>query len=192
MAVDRLHGLFLIMQPALETMRRRQRAMSSTLLAVRTITRRSLRTTSKPDFSQLNRLVRYLERFPQKLHQPAEEQYLFRALEQREPTASRAVARAKRDHAACQGYLNRLRDSLDRWTRGQESAGSEVALFSDDYARFCRLHARIEMRDVLTVAARVLTPADWTAIEQAYARDSDPLERATSRGDCEAALRTLA
>lgn len=186
------HGLLAGMQPVLETMRRRQRAMSSTLLAVRTIARKSLHTGTNPDFTQLNRLIRYLERFPDKLHQPAEEQHLFRTIERREPTAGRAVARAKRDHAACRGYLYRLRSALDRWTAGQSSAGGELALFSDDYARFCHLHARIEARDVLSVAAKVLTPADWIAIERAYAEANDPLERSTSRRECEAALRSIA
>lgn len=186
------HGLLAAMQPALETMRRRQRAMSSTLLAIRTISRKSLRSQSHPDFTQLNRLVAYLERFPDKLHQPAEEQHLFRAIERREPAAARAIARAKRDHATCRGYLYRVRSALDRWTAGQASAGGELALFSDDYARFCHLHARIEARDVLSVAEKVLTLADWTAVEQAYAHANDPLDRSTGRSDCEAALRSIA
>jgi hypothetical protein len=54
------------------------------------------------------------------------------------------------------------------------------------------LHARIEARDVLSVAAKVLTPADWIAVRRAYAQANDPLERSTSRSDCEAALRSIA
>ena len=192
MAASGPHGLLVAMQPALETMRRRQRAMTSTLLAIRTISRKSLRIRSNPDFAQLNRLVGYLERFPDKLHQPAEEQHLFHAIERREPAAARAIARAKRDHATCRGYLYRVRSALDRWTAGQASAGGELALFSDDYARFSLLHARIEARGVLSVATRVLTPADWIAVERAYAQANDPLERSTGRSDCEAALRNIA
>jgi len=192
MATGNLHALLAGMQPALETMRRRQRAMSSTLLAIRTIARKSLRTGTNPDFTQLGRLTGYLERFPEKLHQPAEEQHLFRAIERREPAAARAIARAKRDHSTCRGYLHRVRDALDRWTAGQAAAGGELAIYADDYARFCHLHARIEARDVLSVAAKVLTPADWTAVERAYAQANDPLERSTSRRECEAALRSIA
>jgi hemerythrin-like domain-containing protein len=179
------------MQYALEMMRNRQRAMSSALLAVRTIARRSLRSGARPDFDQLGRLVAYLERFPQKIHQPAEERHLFAAVERRTPDAGRAIARARRDHAACVGYQHRLGDALRRWIRGQDSAGSEVALMADDYARFCRLHGRIEARDVLSVATKVLQPDDWRAIEQAYAAANDPLDRSRSRQDCAAALQAL-
>jgi hemerythrin-like domain-containing protein len=180
------------MQRALELMRHRQRAMSSALLAVRTLACRSLRSATPPDFDQLQRLVAYVGRFPQKLHQASEEQHLFRAVERRAPAAAtRAIARAKRDHAACLGYLNRLDDALRRWTRGQSSAGGEVALMADDYVRFCRLHGRIEARDVLSVAAQVLQPDDWRTIAQAYAATNDPLDASKSHADCAMALRQM-
>jgi hemerythrin-like domain-containing protein len=179
------------MQRVLDMMRHRQRAMSSTLLAVRTIARRSLRSGAPPDFDQLRRLVAYVDRFPQKLHQPAEEQHLFRILERREPAAARAIARARRDHAACRGYQDRLARALGRWSGGQRAAGGEVALMADDYVRFCRLHGRIETRDVLSVAVQALRPDDWLAIGRAYAAANDPLAACRSRRDCEVALRAL-
>ncbi len=110
------------MPRAIEIMNDRQRAMSSALLAVRTMARRALRSHSAPDFRQMWRLVRCVERFPQKAHQPAEEQHLFAAILAREPNAFRAVARAKRDHAGCMGHLVRLRMSLTRWERGDPAA----------------------------------------------------------------------
>jgi hemerythrin-like domain-containing protein len=179
------------MQRTLEMMRGRQRAMSSTLLAIRTIARRSLKAGTPPDFVQLRRLITYVERYPQKLHQPAEEQHLFSRLERREPATKRALHRARRDHAACLGYFNRLSDALGRWQRGEEKAGGEVALFADDYVRFCRLHARLEARDVLSAAAKALTSADWSAVATAFAAARDPLDSSRSRADCAAALATL-
>ena len=85
------------MQRTLEILNHRQRAMSRSLLALRTLSRRSLRSGYPPDFAAMGRLVGYLERFAQGRHQPAEEQHLFRAIERREPAAARAIARAKRD-----------------------------------------------------------------------------------------------
>lgn len=180
------------MQRTLEMMRDRQRAMSSTLLAIRTIARRSLEAGTPPDFAALRRLVTYLERYSQAQHQPAEERHLFRTLEAREPAAAkRSLHRARRDHAACLGYLNRLSEAAARWQRGDSRARSEVALFADDYVRFCRLHGRIEARDVLSLAAKALTPADWSAVAAGLAAAKDPLAGSRSRADCAAALATL-
>jgi hemerythrin-like domain-containing protein len=179
------------MQRTLDMMRDRQRAMSSTLLAIRTIARRSLKAGTPPDFTPLRRLLAYLERHSQAQHQPAEERHLFRALEAREPAAKRGLHRARRDHAACLGYLNRLSEAMGRWERGDQKAGGEVAIFADDYVRFCRLHGRIEARDVLPLAARALTPADWSAVAAGLAAAKDPLAGSRSRADCAAALATL-
>jgi hemerythrin-like domain-containing protein len=179
------------MQRAIEIMHDRQRAMSSTLLAMRTIARRSLKADTPPDFAQLRRLLRYIEQFPQKLHQPAEEKHLFPAILRRDAGAERAVKRARRDHAACQGYLDRLRAAFTYWENGDPKAGPQVAVLADDYARFARLHARIEARDLLSVALKVLAEKDWRAVEQAYGAVDDPLARSRSRTDCAAALRAM-
>lgn len=179
------------MQRVIEIMHDRQRAMSSTLLAVRTIARRNLKAGTPPDFAQLRRLVAYHERFPQKTHQPAEEEHLFRAVLRRDAGAERAIKRAKRDHAACAGYVERLRTALGYWEKGDPKAGPEVALQADDYARFCRLHARIEARDILSVALKVLSEQDWLAVERAFAATDDPLARSRSRAECAAALRGM-
>jgi hemerythrin-like domain-containing protein len=136
------------MPRAIEMMNERQRAMSSVLLAVRTLARAAVRAQSRPDFAQLRRLVGYVERYPQKIHQAAEEQHLFRAILAREPNA-------------------------------------------DEYVRFCRLHARVEARDLLSVALKVLSDSEWQAIERAYAAANDPLAASKSRQECAQALSAL-
>lgn len=179
------------MQRAIEMMHDRQRAMTSTLLAMRTIARKNLKAGTPPDFAQLRRLFRYIERFPQKLHQPAEEKHLFPVVLRRDAGAERAVKRARRDHATCLGYLDRLRAALAYWEKGDPNAGPQVAVLADDYVRFARLHARIETRDVLSVAVKVLTEQDWRTIEQAFGAVDDPLARSKSRADCAAALQAI-
>jgi hemerythrin-like domain-containing protein len=169
----------------------RQRAMSSALLAVRTMARNAIRSQSQPDFRQLKRLVGYVERFPQQIHQAAEEQHLFRAILAREPNAGRAVARAKRDHAACMGHFVRMSTALKHWESGSPTVGNEVALYADEYVRFCRLHARVEARDLLSVALKVLSDGDWQRIERAYAAANDPLAASKSRQECAQALSAL-
>ena len=55
------------MSRALQIIVDQQRAMSSALLAVRTIARKALRSGDRPDFSRLVPLVDYLERHPESL-----------------------------------------------------------------------------------------------------------------------------
>jgi branched-chain amino acid transport system ATP-binding protein len=176
------------MSRALQIITQQQRAMSSVLLAVRTIARKALRSGSNPDFSQLVSLVDYVERFPETLHQANEEKYLFRVLEAREP---RLVARLRRDHAAMKGYGQRLRTAVAYWRTGDPKAGRQTAIMADDYVRFCRQHARLEQRELLPAALELLSDAEWSKTDQALASVVDPLALSKSRRDCEIALKQL-
>ena len=180
------------MSRALQIITQQQRAMSSALLAVRTLARKALRSGGRPDFSQLALLLDYLERFPEKLHQASEEKHLFRVLEAREPRLVRLVTRLRRDHAAMKGYGQRLRTAVAYWRAGDPKAGRQTALMADDYVRFCRQHARLEQRELLPAALELLSDAEWSKIDQALASIPDPLANSKSRGDCEIALKQFA
>jgi len=180
------------MSRALQIITQQQKAMSSALLAVRTIARKALRSGSSPDFSQLVPLLDYVERFPETLHQANEEKYLFRVLEAREPHLARLVARLRRDHAAMKGYGQRLRTAVAYWRTGDPKAGRQMAIMADDYVRFCRQHARLEQRELLPAALELLSDAEWSKTDQALASAADPLALSKSRRDCEIALKQLA
>ncbi|MBS0518598.1 MAG: hemerythrin domain-containing protein [Proteobacteria bacterium] len=177
------------MPNALRMIKDRQKAMFSVLLAVRTIARRAMRSDGKADFPHLKSLLEYLDRFPEKLHQPNEERYLFKAILSREPSLSRVVARAQRDHAASKGYLVRLRAALQDWEDNVEGGMSQTAIVADDYVRFARRHARIEERDLLSVARKVLNEKDWQEVERVFSAAADPLAASKSRQECTMAVR---
>ncbi|SKA12344.1 Hemerythrin-like domain-containing protein [Enhydrobacter aerosaccus] len=179
------------MPNAIRMMKDRQKAMFSVLLAFRTIARRAMRSDGKADFTHLKSLLEYLDRFPEKLHQPNEERYLFKAVLSRDPGLSRVVARAQRDHAASKGYLVRLRAALKDWEDGVEGGLAQTAIVADDYVRFARRHARIEERDLLSVARNVLGQAEWADIERVFGAAADPLAVSKSRQECTTAIRKL-
>jgi hemerythrin-like domain-containing protein len=179
------------MLQAVETMKDRHNAMLWTLLAVRRMIRRALQSAIKPDFRELRRLTSYLEHFPEKLHQPNEEQYLFRAVEAREPGLARTIARLRRDHAAMIGYGDRLRTNLGYWEQGDPRSGSQSAMIVDDYARFCLRHVRAEQRELLPAALEVLSEKEWSHIDRAFASVADSLAASKTRPDRDEALMQL-
>ena len=170
---------------------RQHRAMASVLFALRGLTRQALRSGSRPDFRWLRALAGYVERFPERLHHPNEETYLYRVLLRREPGTARMVARLRRDHAASTGYANRLRVALADWERGDPKAGAHAADVANDFVRFMRRHARFEEREILPIARAAFTEAEWRAVDQAFSATADPLIGSQSRQQCEAALRRI-
>ncbi len=133
----------------------------------------------------------YVERFPEKMHQPNEERYLFRAVEARQPALARTIARLRRDHSAMTGYGNRLRTVLGYWEQGDPKAGQQSAMIVNDYALFCQRHARAERREVLPVALEVLSESEWSQIDRAFQSAADPLADSRSRRDRDTALMNL-
>lgn len=165
--------------------------MSSVLLAVRTIARKALQSGSRPDFAQLAAMMDYIERFSEKLHQPNEDRHLFRALEGREPGLARLIARLRRDHAAMKGYGDRLRTAVGYWRTGDPNAGRQTEIMADDYARFCRRHARAERQDLLPAALKLLSDAEWSKIDLVLGNVADPLATSKNRQECRLALQQL-
>jgi branched-chain amino acid transport system ATP-binding protein len=143
--------------------KQQHRATASVLFALRALTRQALRFGNRPDFRWLRTLVEYVERFPERLHHPNEETYLYRVLLRREPGTARMVARLRRDHAASTGYANRLRAVLADWERGDPKAGSHSVHVANDFVRFMRRHARFEEREILPIARAAFTEAEWRA-----------------------------
>jgi hemerythrin-like domain-containing protein len=139
----------------------------------------------------LRTLAEYVERFPERLHHPNEETYLYRVLLRREPGTARLVARLRRDHAASTGYANRLRDALADWERGNPKAGLRAVHVANDFARFMWRHACFEEREILPIARAAFTEAEWQAVGRAFTAAADPLIGSRSRQQCEAALRQI-
>jgi hemerythrin-like domain-containing protein len=172
-----------------QIIKQQHRATASVLFALRALTRHALRSGNRPDFRWLRTLAGYNERFPERLHHPNEETYLFSVLLRREPGMARMVARLRRDHAASTGYANRLRDALADWGRGNPKAGLHSAHVANDSARFMWRHACFEEREILPIARAAFKEAEWQAVERAFIAAADPLIGSGSRRQCEAALR---
>jgi hemerythrin-like domain-containing protein len=113
---------------------------------------------------------------------------LFKAVKARSRDADAIIERLEKQHEAGAGAIRALEQTLLRW----EMAGNghaERAAFTDAAAVYVgryREHMRIEEEELMPLAARVLTAADWAQIESAFADHRDPLHGTTA--DAEATL----
>ena len=179
------------MPNVMRIIKHQHRASASVLFALRALSRNALRSGKPPDFAWLGTLLGYVDRFPERLHNPNEDAYLFRVLLRREPGMARTVARLRRDHAASTGYANRLREAVANWERGDPRAGPHAADVANDFAHFNWQHAHFEEREILPAAKAAFTEAEWRELERAFTATADPLAGSMNRQQCEAALRRL-
>lgn len=179
------------MPNAVQTIRNQHRALNSVLSALLVISRKALRAGGSPDFPWLWTLLEYVDRSSERLHHPKEDLYLFQTLERRCPDIARQIARLRREHVTNAGYIVRLCDALVEWEFGYDKAGPVFVGVAGAFVRFNWRHTCLEEREILPVALKMLSAADWEEIDRAYATNTDPLAGSGTREECEAALRRL-
>ena len=129
----------------------------------------------KPDFALLGAMVDYVDSFLGKFHHPKEDAYLFKLLEARYPGATALLDRLKQEHEQGDVKLGELRQALSRYEQGGHGQFPEFAAQVADFAAFHWEHMRVEENELLPMATRHLTEADWDAVDAAFLGHSDPL-----------------
>ena len=127
-----------------------------------------------PDFRLLHAMLYYIREYPERLHHPKEDRYLFAALKRRTHEADAIIADLEREHAQGEELLNDLTVALSIFEagakEGQQRFSREVSRFADFYWS----HMQKEEDQVLPVAERALTEEDWRGIHAAFSANQDP------------------
>src|SRR5512144_1777779 len=126
------------------------RAITAVIEGLRHVVAEIVAGRMAPDHELLGALFHYIGEFPERLHHPKEDEYLFARLRERRPDAEPMLAGLEREHAiGCERFRDdstKLSDFADRVER---------------YAHFHWLHMRKEEDDVLPLARAALTAEDW-------------------------------
>jgi len=123
----------------------------------------------------LRAILYYLDIFPERVHHPKEERYLFAAIRRRTHEADSVLEELGREHEAGAEAMRGLEQALLRYEQGGapewEGLREAVTRFVADY----REHMRREEREVMPIAHRVLTDEDWAELDAEWAAHHDPL-----------------
>lgn len=130
---------------------------------------------SNPDFELLGAMLHYIRAFPERLHHPKEDAYLFRLLRARDPASAPLLDRLQREHRIDGARVQEIEDALAHYR--QEGTPRLAALYATvaGYAAFYYAHMRAEEDQVLPAAAKYLREDDWKEIDEAFTGHTDPL-----------------
>ena len=127
--------------------------------------------TAPTDYPFCGAMLDYLKTFPEILHHPKEDQFLFRRLRARCPSANVLLDELEEQHRSGSLQLTALRATL-----AAASAQDRIEEFAEAltaYAESQWVHMRIEEEQILPLAERELTPEDWAHINSAFAANPD-------------------
>jgi hemerythrin-like domain-containing protein len=126
------------------------------------------------DHALLSALFHYIEQFPERLHHPKEDDFLFARLRVRRPEAAPLLDGLHREHEVGRERFAELKAMWERF-RADPAALPPFVDGVERYSHFHWLHMRREEEHVLPLAAEALTSEDWDAIDAAFASNNDPV-----------------
>lgn len=160
---------------ALNVIRDEHAALSAVLRSMRMLLAEHRRRASAPDFGLLRAMLLYVDEFPEKLHHTKESELLFPLLRARSPEAAEALDRLDAEHGRGEAAIRALEHDLLAWEVLGESRRAAFEQALDRYVDFYMAHMSLEETQVLPLAQRVLSAADWASIDGAFLANRDPL-----------------
>ena len=143
-----------------------------------------------PDFDLLFAMLRYIEAFPERLHHPKEDDFLFARLKVRRPAAAPLLDRLHAEHEQGRIKFAELKAALELYQKDASTFRSFRERV-ERYSHFHWLHMRQEEDQVLPLAAEALTAEDWVAIDAAFASNTDPVVGAAATREFRALFRHI-
>jgi hemerythrin-like domain-containing protein len=153
------------------------RRLSSIISAMLRMVDETASPGAPPRAMLMRAMLYYIHEFPEQIHHPKEEQYLFARLCERTDEFDAVIDELRRQHEEGKSRLIELERALTNY----ELAGvsmlpalrDEVYGYADFYAR----HRHLEESVILPAAQHFLTLADWVEIDEAFGANRDPFDR---------------
>ena len=134
-----------------------------------------LRGNQTPDFPVLEAIVEYIREFPDRIHHPKEEQYVFRLMRERSPEAAPLLDELFQEHEQESRLIAELQKTLQAFKEDPANRRDAFVDMAQRYADFLEHHLATEDKQAFPLAKKILTEADWDEIDRGFADNDDPL-----------------
>jgi len=163
------------MNKAIRIIRDEHRSISAVLSGLIELTRVARTPGVQPGFAVFRAMIHYIDEFPERLHHPKEDRFLFARLAERAPETRPLLEELRQEHVRGAQLVRELESALLAYeVEGARALPAFDAAVSA-YAQFHWDHMRKEEERVLPLAQQHLTEADWRWIEDAFSGNRDPI-----------------
>ena len=163
------------MQKAIRILYDEHRSISAVLSGLSELARVAQDPSIRPEFPVLKAMIYYIDAFPERLHHPKEDQFLFARLSERSPESRPLVEELRTEHVKGAKLVRDLEAALLAFEVNWPRDAAAFAAVVEAYAHFHWDHMRKEEKQLLPLAERFLTADDWQAIDEAFAGNEDPI-----------------
>lgn len=157
---------------AIATIKDEHRSLGAVMHGLQGVLRQS--AGAETNFVLLRAMLGYIEAFPERLHHPKEDAYLFRLLKERTTDCNDVIAVLERQHVEGARQFDQMRAALAAWEAGIAGAEEQFREAIETFAQQGWDHMRLEEQLLLPAASAHLTTADWAEIAAAFSNNDDP------------------
>lgn len=162
------------MSSVTEIIRAQHRDFAQVLKALETIANGPLEERRSEDLAQLFDICHYARVFPDKLHHPDEEQYVFGPLRDVAPDHREMIDEIRAEHDRADSLTGRLHDGITAFDKNQCDAET-LRHTIRTYLDFQFEHMRKEENTLLPLVEHALEKDQYHAATRAFAKHADPL-----------------
>ena len=163
------------MRTALQTIRDEHRSIAAVLHALKQLAKDAEDPAVEPRFDAFRAMIYYIDQFPERLHHPKEDQYLFARVAARAPQARELIEDLRAEHVMGAQLIRDLEQALVGLEIGWAGADKAFGAAVEAYCQFHWKHMRKEEEQLMPLAERCLTAEDWREIDAAFAGNDDPI-----------------
>jgi hemerythrin-like domain-containing protein len=137
-------------------------------------------TGEKPNYELMLDIIMYLREYSDRFHHPRED-VAFARLARHRPELERTLARLRQEHRVIAIAGDKLQQLITTILDDAVIPRTDVEAAAATYLAYYGNHIAREEADVMTHAARALTPEDWAAVAAVVPPGADPLHNETTR-----------
>jgi hemerythrin-like domain-containing protein len=176
---------------ALRIVREEHERLAAVVHGMRHLARSMEEQGLRPDLKVLRAMLLYISEYPERLHHPKEDRFLFAPLRAHTNLHDTILVELEVQHAQGEAMVRRLAHSLARHEFG---GPVELAYFVQQvkrYADFYSRHMRLEEEVIFPALREHLTEQEWQEAGEAFASNRDPLAGMDLKQDFERLYTTI-
>jgi nucleotide-binding universal stress UspA family protein/hemerythrin-like domain-containing protein len=158
----------------LAVIRDEHRSMAAVIHGFEFLVRQARDQGTPPPFPLLHAMIHYIKVFPETLHHPKEDAYLFRKLRMRTREFDATLDQLQRQHVEGHQAVEDLERSILAYEADPNGGLAQFAACVERFARSQMEHMMLETKVIIPAAREHLTEEDWTEIGAAFAGNADP------------------
>lgn len=163
-----------MLNAALAIIHDEHRSLAAVIQGLRFLVHGLSERSATPDFKLLWAMILYLDEFPEKLHQPKENAYIFSRLRQRTHEADSVVTQLEQQHLEGAINVRGLERALGHYEAGMPDGLIQLSAAVEKFAEETLKHMALEEKTAIPLAKKYLTTDDWVEIALAFGENGDP------------------